>query len=70
MLTKIISGGQTGADRAALDVAIELDIPHGGWIRKGRKTEDGDLHGETASMVIIEALWEKLRQTHTLRAVK
>ncbi len=43
MLTKIISGGQTGSDRAALDVAIELDIPHGGWIPKGRKTEDGIL---------------------------
>lgn len=43
MLTKIISGGQTGADRAALDFAIEFDIPHGGWIPKGRKTEDGVL---------------------------
>ena len=43
MITKIISGVQTGADRAALDVAIKLDIPHGGWIPKGRKTEDGTL---------------------------
>ena len=43
MIKKIISGGQTGADRAALDVAIELGIPHGGWIPKGRKTEDGKL---------------------------
>jgi len=41
MLKKIISGGQTGADRAALDAAIELGIPHGGWIPKGRITEDG-----------------------------
>jgi len=41
MLQKIISGGQTGADSAALDVAIEFNIPHGGWIPKGRKTEDG-----------------------------
>ena len=41
MLTKIISGGQTGADRAGLDVAISFDIPHGGWIPKGRKTKDG-----------------------------
>jgi len=41
MLTKIISGGQTGADRAALDVAIQLGIAHGGWIPKGRKPEDG-----------------------------
>ncbi|MBW2044107.1 MAG: putative molybdenum carrier protein [Deltaproteobacteria bacterium] len=43
MLKKIISGGQTGADRAALDVAIELGIPHGGWVPKGRKTENGRL---------------------------
>jgi hypothetical protein len=43
MLTKIISGGQTGADRAALDIAIELKIPHDGWIPKGRKAEDGIL---------------------------
>lgn len=43
MITKIISGGQTGAERAALDVAIKLSIPHGGWIPKGRKTEDGTL---------------------------
>ena len=43
MIKKIISGGQTGADRAALDVAIELGIPHGGWIPKGRRTERGPL---------------------------
>jgi hypothetical protein len=46
MIEKIVSGGQTGADRAALDVAIELGIPHGGWIPKGRKTEDGRLPEE------------------------
>lgn len=38
---KIISGGQTGADRAALDWAIEHGIPHGGWCPKGHKAEDG-----------------------------
>jgi len=43
MVKRIISGGQTGADRAALDVAIKLGIPHGGWIPKGRKTENGIL---------------------------
>jgi len=40
---KIISGGQTGADRAALDFAIKNSIPYGGWLPKGRKTEDGTL---------------------------
>ena len=43
MLKKIVSGGQTGVDRAALDAAIRLGIPHGGWIPKGRLTEDGPL---------------------------
>ncbi|MGD9152826.1 MAG: putative molybdenum carrier protein [Gammaproteobacteria bacterium] len=39
IITKIISGGQTGVDRAALDVAIELKISHGGWCPKGRRAE-------------------------------
>lgn len=43
MITKIVSGGQTGADRAALDFAIRHSIPHGGWLPKYRKAEDGPL---------------------------
>ncbi|MBW2405811.1 MAG: hypothetical protein JRF17_00455 [Deltaproteobacteria bacterium] len=43
MLKKIITGGQTEADRAALDAAIKLGIDHGGWIPKGRITETGTL---------------------------
>ena len=46
MIRKIISGGQTGVDRAALDVAIKLDVAHGGWIPKGRATENGPLPAE------------------------
>lgn len=38
---KIISGGQTGVDRAALDVALESGIPCGGWCPRGRRAEDG-----------------------------
>ena len=40
-LQKIISGGQTGVDRAALDIAMEFGIPHGGWCPRGRLSEDG-----------------------------
>ena len=39
----IISGGQTGVDRAALDVARELEIPCGGWIPKDRRAENGPI---------------------------
>jgi hypothetical protein len=41
MIEKIISGGQTGVDRAALDWAIANGIGHGGWCPAGRRAEDG-----------------------------
>ena len=43
MLEKIVSEGQTGADRAALDFAIKHGIPHRGRVPKGRLAEDGPL---------------------------
>jgi hypothetical protein len=41
MIARLVSGGQSGVDRAALDVALELGIPCGGWCPRGRKAEDG-----------------------------
>lgn len=43
VLQKIISGGQTGADRAALDFAIAHGISHGGWCPAGRLAEHGPI---------------------------
>jgi hypothetical protein len=40
---RVISGGQTGVDRAALDVARELGVPCGGWCPRGRRAEDGPI---------------------------
>lgn len=45
VVAKIVSGGQTGVDRAALDWAIRHGIPHGGWCPRGRIAEDGVLDG-------------------------
>ena len=42
-VTRIVSGGQTGADRGGLDAAIELGIEHGGWCPRGRRAEDGTI---------------------------
>ena len=42
-LRRLVSGGQTGVDRAALDVAIELGLPCGGWCPRGRRAEDGPI---------------------------
>ena len=40
-LKKIVSGGQTGVDRAALDAALSLAFPCGGWVTWDRMAEDG-----------------------------
>jgi len=42
-IAKLVSGGQSGVDRAALDAALELGVPCGGWCPKGRKAEDGPI---------------------------
>jgi hypothetical protein len=41
MISRLISGGQSGVDRAALDAALGLGVPCGGWCPRGRKAEDG-----------------------------
>ncbi len=39
----LVSGGQTGVDRGALDAAITIGLPHGGWCPRDRKAEDGPI---------------------------
>lgn len=42
-ITTIYSGAQTGSDRGALDAAIEAGVPYGGWVPRGRRSEDGQV---------------------------
>jgi hypothetical protein len=55
MLKKVISGGQTGVDRAGLDVAIKEGIPIGGYCPKGRLAEDGTIP-EKYPMIELESI--------------
>ncbi|MGN0853361.1 MAG: putative molybdenum carrier protein [Kiritimatiellia bacterium] len=50
-LRKIVSGGQTGVDRAGLDIARELGIASGGWVPRGRRAEDGLVPAKYPNMV-------------------
>ena len=65
-IDKIISGGQTGVDRGALDVALELGIPCGGWCPKGRKSEDGRIDARYP----LQETFSKSYRTRTERNVK
>lgn len=43
MVERVVSGGQTGVDRAALDAAMALGLACGGWCPRGRRAEDGPI---------------------------
>jgi hypothetical protein len=53
-MRKIISGGQTGADRAALDFALENDLETGGFVPKNRAAEDGRIGEKYPNLTEIE----------------
>ena len=50
MVTKVVSGAQTGVDRGALDAAIDASCPYGGWVPKGRRSEDGCVPARYSAM--------------------
>ncbi len=58
-MSRLVSGGQTGADRAALDVALALGVPYGGWCPAGGWAED---HGSPPGLL---ASYPLLRETPT-----
>ena len=57
-LRTIVSGGQTGVDRAALDVAIMLGFAHGGWCPAGRLAEDGPIDAHYALRETASAAYD------------
>lgn len=64
---RIISGGQTGVDRAALDTALALGLPCGGFCPRGRRAEDGPIPEryplvEMASTAYAARTWANVRQ--------
>jgi len=61
LLKKIISGGQTGADRAALDAAIACGMDYGGSIPRGRNAEDGSIDRRYEKLVELDSAMHRVR---------
>jgi hypothetical protein len=66
-LRKIVSGGQTGADRAALDVALEQGLEIGGRVPKGRLAEDGRISDHYAGLRETDAANPSVRTSLNVR---
>ena len=54
-LTRIVSGGQTGVDRGALDAALAAGYPCGGWCPAGRTAEDGTIPERYPVVELVDA---------------
>ena len=67
MILKIVSGGQTGADRAALDVALSFGFEIGGWVPKGRLAEDGVIPQCYPNLRETDSKNLKIRTKHNVR---
>jgi Circularly permutated YpsA SLOG family len=66
MLRKIVSGGQTGADRAGLDFAIEVGLEHGGFVPRGRRAEDGRI-SEQYHLIELSSISYAVRTKRNVR---
>ena len=67
MINRIISGGQTGADRAALDFALHAGIECGGWVPKGRMAEDGIIPARYPNLLETDSEDPKMRTELNVR---
>ena len=67
-ILRIISGGQTGADQAALDAAIAMGVPHGGFLPRGRLTENGPLPDGYALVEMPSRSYPKRTEQNVLAA--
>jgi hypothetical protein len=67
MIRRIVSGGQTGADRAALDVAWLAGLECGGWVPKGRLAEDGPIAATYRNLAEADTVEPRVRTELNVR---
>jgi hypothetical protein len=67
LIAKIVSGGQTGADRAALDFALAHGIAIGGWVPRGRLAEDGRIPEHYPALVETDSTDPAVRTARNVR---
>lgn len=68
MIEKIISGGQTGVDRAALDAAMAVGLEVGGWCPRGRRAEDGRIPDRYPLIEMSSSAYDVRTRMNVLRS--
>lgn len=68
MMRKIISSGRTGVELAALDVAIKLGLPHGGWAQRGMRNEDGPIQAHYGLQEAVALGFKKAMEKNILES--
>jgi hypothetical protein len=59
---RVVSGGQTGVDRGALDAALDVGVPCGGWCPVGRRAEDGTIPARYPVVELVGAGYDERTQ--------
>jgi len=67
MINKIVSGGQTGVDRAALDAAMSVNIEYGGWCPKDRLDENGKIPEKYKNLTEISGEFKNDKENYDAR---
>lgn len=70
IMLEIRTGGQTGVDRAALDAAIKLDLPYGGWCPQGRIDEQGIIPSNYLKLREIEGKFHNEAENYNARTTQ
>jgi hypothetical protein len=68
MIRKILSGGRTGVEMAALDVATKLGIDHGGWTGRGMRNEDGAIERRYGLKEVVAMGFHKAMEENVLHS--
>lgn len=69
-IRKIISGGQTGVDQAAVDAAMKRGVSYGGWCPQGRINENGKIDVKYVRFIEVDGEFSSDKENYDTRTIR